>query len=66
MAPLSVPRHSVAVCALGDKLFVVGGCDRYAYLKTVESYDAQKDEWKQVFLLKVLKLVYFQVLIKYF
>ncbi|XP_074179769.1 kelch-like protein 4 [Rhinolophus sinicus] len=47
VAPLSVPRDAVAVCALGDKLFVVGGYDGHAYLNTVESYDAQKDEWKQ-------------------
>ncbi|XP_054422616.1 kelch-like protein 4 [Pteronotus mesoamericanus] len=47
VAPLSVPRDAVAVCALGDKLFVVGGYDGHSYLNTVESYDAQKDEWKQ-------------------
>ncbi|XP_005884099.1 PREDICTED: kelch-like protein 4 isoform X1 [Myotis brandtii] len=47
MAPLSVPRDAVAVCTLGDKLFVVGGYDGHSYLNTVESYDAQKDEWKQ-------------------
>lgn len=59
MAPLSVPRDAVAVCALGDKLFVVGGYDGHSYLNTVESYDAQKDEWKQVLLLKVFNLEQF-------
>lgn len=60
MAPLSVPRDAVAVCALGDKLYVVGGYDGHTYLNTVESYDAQKDEWKQVLPLKVLEFVYFE------
>lgn len=48
VAPLSVPRDAVAVCPLGDKLYVVGGYDGHTYLNTVESYDAQKDEWKEV------------------
>ncbi|XP_072811943.1 kelch-like protein 4 isoform X2 [Vicugna pacos] len=47
VAPLSVPRDAVAVCPLGDKLYVVGGYDGHTYLNTVESYDAQKDEWKE-------------------
>ncbi|KAM5195058.1 kelch-like protein 4 isoform 3-T3 [Hipposideros larvatus] len=47
VAPLSFPRDSVALCTLGDKLYVVGGYDGHAYLNTVESYDPQKDEWKQ-------------------
>lgn len=59
VAPLSVPRDAVAVCPLGDKLYVVGGYDGHTYLNTVESYDAQKDEWKEVLSLKVLKLVHF-------
>lgn len=50
VAPLSVPRDAVAVCPLGDKLYVVGGYDGHTYLNTVESYDAQKDEWKEVFM----------------
>lgn len=61
MAPLSVPRDAVAVCPLGDKLYVVGGYDGHTYLNTVESYDAQKDEWNEV-LLKIFKLVYFRIL----
>ncbi|XP_004868925.1 kelch-like protein 4 [Heterocephalus glaber] len=47
MAPLSVPRDAVAVCSLGDKLYVVGGYDGHTYLNTVESYDAQKNEWNE-------------------
>ncbi|ERE65554.1 kelch-like protein 4 isoform X2 [Cricetulus griseus] len=47
VAPLSVPRDAVAVCPLGDKLYVVGGYDGHTYLNTVESYDAQKDEWNE-------------------
>ncbi|XP_019664702.1 kelch-like protein 4 isoform X4 [Ailuropoda melanoleuca] len=47
VAPLSVPRDAVAVCPLGDRLYVVGGYDGHTYLNTVESYDAQKDEWKE-------------------
>lgn len=52
VAPLSVPRDAVAVCPLGDKLYVVGGYDGHTYLNTVESYDAQRNEWKEVFKLK--------------
>lgn len=55
MAPLSVPRDAVAVCPLGDKLYVVGGYDGHTYLNTVESYNAQKDEWQEVLSLKVFK-----------
>ncbi|XP_014720496.1 kelch-like protein 4 [Equus asinus] len=47
VAPLSVPRDGVAVCPLGEKLYVVGGYDGHGYVNTVESYDAQKDEWKE-------------------
>ncbi|XP_070317864.1 kelch-like protein 4 isoform X3 [Odocoileus virginianus] len=47
VAPLSVPRDAVAVCPLGDRLYVVGGYDGHTYLNTVESYDAQKDEWRE-------------------
>ncbi|XP_013967457.1 kelch-like protein 4 isoform X2 [Canis lupus baileyi] len=47
VAPLSVPRDAVAVCSLGDKLYVVGGYDGHTYLNTVESYDVQNDEWKE-------------------
>uniref|UniRef100_A0A8C9JIU3 Kelch like family member 4 n=1 Tax=Panthera tigris altaica TaxID=74533 RepID=A0A8C9JIU3_PANTA len=46
VAPLSV-RDAVAVCPLGGKLYVVGGYDGHTYLNTVESYDAQNNEWKE-------------------
>ncbi|KAI5236730.1 Kelch-Like Protein 4 [Manis pentadactyla] len=49
LAPLSVPREAVALCPLGDRLYVVGGYDGQSYLNTVESYDAQTDEWREVF-----------------
>ncbi|XP_073083461.1 kelch-like protein 4 isoform X2 [Manis javanica] len=47
VAPLSFPREAVALCPLGDRLYVVGGYDGQSYLNTVESYDAQTDEWKE-------------------
>ncbi|XP_032613138.1 kelch-like protein 4 isoform X2 [Hylobates moloch] len=47
VAPLSVPRDAVAVCPLGDKLYVVGGYDGHTYLNKVESYDAQRNEWTE-------------------
>lgn len=48
MAPLSVPRDAVGVCLLGDRLYAVGGYDGQSYLNTVESYDAQNNEWTEV------------------
>lgn len=65
VAPLSVPRDAVAVCPLGDKLYVVGGYDGHTYLNTVESYDAQKNEWKQV-IYKNVHISIFHLLIKDF
>ncbi|XP_073454214.1 kelch-like protein 4 isoform X1 [Aquarana catesbeiana] len=47
VAPLSVPRDAVGVCALGDRLYAVGGYDGQTYLNTVESYDTQTNEWTQ-------------------
>ncbi|KAM5146858.1 kelch-like protein 4 [Mantella aurantiaca] len=47
VAPLSVPRDAVGVCALGDRLYAVGGYDGQSYLSTVESYDTQNNEWAQ-------------------
>lgn len=48
MAPLSVPRDAVGICPLGDRLYAVGGYDGHTYLDTVESYDAQNNEWTEV------------------
>lgn len=48
VSSLSVPRDAVGVCLLGDRLYAVGGYDGQSYLKTVESYDAQNNEWTEV------------------
>ncbi|KPP59199.1 kelch-like protein 4-like [Scleropages formosus] len=48
VAPLSVPRDAVGVCLLGDRLYAVGGYDGQTYLNTVESYDAQNNEWTEL------------------
>uniref|UniRef100_H0VDF3 Kelch like family member 4 n=1 Tax=Cavia porcellus TaxID=10141 RepID=H0VDF3_CAVPO len=47
LTPLSAPRDAVGMCPLGDKLYVVGGYDGHTYLNTVESFDAQKNEWNE-------------------
>lgn len=48
VSSLSVPRDAVGVCLLGDRLYAVGGYDGQTYLNTVESYDAQNNEWTEV------------------
>uniref|UniRef100_A0A672ZF07 Kelch-like protein 4 n=1 Tax=Sphaeramia orbicularis TaxID=375764 RepID=A0A672ZF07_9TELE len=47
VSSLSVPRDAVGVCLLGDRLYAVGGYDGQSYLSTVESYDAQNNEWTE-------------------
>ncbi|XP_076877818.1 kelch-like protein 4 isoform X2 [Brachyhypopomus gauderio] len=47
VSSLSVPRDAVGVCLLGDRLYAVGGYDGQSYLNTVESYDAQNNEWSE-------------------
>ncbi|XP_055014873.1 kelch-like protein 4 isoform X1 [Boleophthalmus pectinirostris] len=47
VSPLSVPRDAVGVCLLGDRLYAVGGYDGQCYLNTVESYDAQNNDWSE-------------------
>ncbi|KAL7395492.1 hypothetical protein ABVT39_017895 [Epinephelus coioides] len=47
VSSLSVPRDAVGVCLLGDRLYAVGGYDGQTYLNTVESYDAQNNEWTE-------------------
>ncbi|XP_060742028.1 kelch-like protein 4 isoform X1 [Tachysurus vachellii] len=47
VSSLSVPRDAVGVCLLGDKLYAVGGYDGQSYLNSVESYDAQNNEWTE-------------------
>lgn len=63
--PLRVPQVAIAVCPPGDRLYVVGGYDGHTYLNTVESYDAHKDEWREV-LIESNKIGLFQVSIKDF
>lgn len=48
VASLSIARDAVGVCLLGDRLYAVGGYDGQSYLSTVESYDAQNNEWTEV------------------
>lgn len=57
MSSLSVPRDAVGVCLLGDKLYAVGGYDGQSYLNSVESYDAQNNEWTEVTLFNVNNLI---------
>ncbi|XP_034454016.1 kelch-like protein 4 isoform X1 [Hippoglossus hippoglossus] len=47
VSSLSIPRDAVGVCLLGDRLYAVGGYDGQSYLTTVESYDAQNNEWTE-------------------
>lgn len=47
IASLSIGRDSIGVALLGDSLFAVGGYDGQQYLKTVEKYDTEKNEWIQ-------------------
>lgn len=48
IASLSIGRDSIGIALLGDSLFAVGGYDGAQYLKTVERYDAEKNEWIQM------------------
>lgn len=48
IASLCIGRDSVGVALLGDNLFAVGGFDGHQYLKTVEKYDVDKNEWSEV------------------
>lgn len=59
VSSLSVPRDAVGVCLLGDRLYAVGGYDGQSYLNSVESYDAQNNEWTEVFLMIQCFIVHF-------
>ncbi|KAL0275567.1 UNVERIFIED_CONTAM: hypothetical protein PYX00_003381 [Menopon gallinae] len=48
VASMSTGRDAVGVCLLGERLFAVGGYDGNSYLKLVEAYDAEENEWHQV------------------
>lgn len=45
MASLSSKRDAVAACLFGDRLIAVGGYDGGHYLKSVEQYDPNTNEW---------------------
>lgn len=45
IAPLSSKRDAVAACLFGDKLVAIGGYDGSHYLRTVEQYDPNTNEW---------------------
>lgn len=45
VAPLSCKRDAVAACLFGDRLIAVGGYDGSHYLRTVEQYDPNANEW---------------------
>lgn len=45
---LSVGRDAIGCALLGDRLIAVGGYDGHRYLKTVEEYDPELNEWSQV------------------
>lgn len=42
---MNIGRDAIGVALLGDSLIAVGGYDGVQYLKTVEKYDAEKNEW---------------------
>ncbi|XP_023702512.1 kelch-like protein 5 isoform X2 [Cryptotermes secundus] len=48
VASMSVRRDAIGVCLLGDRLIAVGGYDGQQYLKLVEAYDAQSNEWQEI------------------
>jgi len=48
VASLSVGRDAIGVSLLGDRLMAVGGYDGQHYLKLVEAYDTQSNEWQEV------------------
>ncbi|XP_013399675.1 kelch-like protein 5 isoform X2 [Lingula anatina] len=48
VAPISSMRDAVGMCALGDRLFCVGGYDGTQYLADVECYDPNTNEWTKV------------------
>lgn len=48
VASLSVGRDAIGACVLGDWLIAVGGYDGNRYLKIVEQYDPETNEWTQI------------------
>nr|CAD7599673.1 unnamed protein product [Timema genevievae] len=56
VAPMSTGRDAIGVSLLGDRLFAVGGYDGQQYLKLVEAYDTQNNEWQQVGLVSLVTI----------
>ncbi len=48
VAPMSIGRDAIGVTVLGDRLIAIGGYDGQSYLKIVEAYDPQTNEWEEV------------------
>lgn len=44
---MSIGRDAIGVALLGESLIAVGGYDG-TYLKMVEKYDAETNEWNQI------------------
>lgn len=38
-------RNQAGVCAMNGKVYVVGGCDAWNCLNTVECYDPETNSW---------------------
>lgn len=48
IASLSIGRDAIGVALLGGCLIAVGGYDGNQYLKTVEQFDPESNEWNQL------------------
>lgn len=48
IASLSLGRDAIGVALLGGCLIAVGGYDGNQYLKTVEQFDPESNEWQQL------------------
>ncbi|CAL1267931.1 unnamed protein product [Larinioides sclopetarius] len=48
VTPMRRGRDAIGVGILGDRLIAVGGYDGQSYLKIVEAYDPQNNEWEEV------------------
>lgn len=43
--PHQLGRNQAGVCAMNGKVYVVGGCDAWNCLNTVECYDPETNSW---------------------
>lgn len=48
IASLSIGRDGIGVSVLGDSIISVGGYDGNQYMKVVEKYDAENNEWTEL------------------